>query len=80
MVNTSEQSISYAVMHDTAFLPTSTGKGVNLKATLDANGIEGKSKNLKMTLLGTMVLVEADGGRGLFPLSNFKLLVPAANG
>jgi len=76
-MTTDNCSITYATLHDTIFLPGPGGKGVNLKATLDTTSVEGVSQQLKMTLMGSMVYIEAKGARGLLPLTNFKLLIPS---
>lgn len=74
-MDVNNQSLRFAVLHDTVGVPTEGGKMVNLKATLDPK-ITGTAIRA-MTLKGALVLVELEGGSALIPVSNFKLLVPA---
>lgn len=76
-MNLQECRLEHAVLHEPTFLPGDNGKGVNLKNTLSTNSIEGKSMNLKMTLMGQFIYVETTTATALLPLSNFKLCVPA---
>lgn len=75
-MDVNNQSLKFAVLHDVIGVPTSGGKMVNLKSTLDPQSTGTQVK--AMTLMGHLVLVELTGGSALVPVSNFKLLVPNA--
>lgn len=72
-------NISYARLHSTLFIPTSNGKGINLKETLDTASPDNVSKELKLTLDGSVLKIDVMGGSALIPLTSVLMMVPGKN-
>lgn len=68
------QKVRFATLHDVIGVPTPSGM-INLKSTLDPNGIEGKGWELEMYTAGTCLEVKVKGTTALVPMTNFKVIV-----